>query len=253
MKLYQKLLALGVLVAIVVFLVFDWARFLSDFYPPDRSFVGPNLVASLVLWSGGLIVLALIYPPTRHWIEKLVQNHVEALKAHASVENTLLHRKLDHIIKHHPAIPPFIGKEPSTMFDLSTLEGRFWHVLGDVESEADAIAHSHIASALEEAAKVIVPLVPEGADVEALLSHLDHAASEAHRLIAGAEPTPAPAAPEVPAATVSATSPPEAAAPAPVPAEPPAPEAPAPAAPPAATSGEMQPAPVEEPPPPPAA
>lgn len=71
------------------------------------------------------------------------------------------------------------------MFDFSALEGRFWRELKAGATEAEALAHSKVADAIEASAKVILPLVPDGAAVEALLLHLDHAADEAHALVSG--------------------------------------------------------------------
>lgn len=97
-------------------------------------------------------------------------------------------------------------------FDLTSLERRFWHDLGDVESETDAILHSHIAEAVESTAKVLLPLLPEGADAEVVLSKLDEVATTVHNLVAthspavegqgeaGAAPVAeSPSAPEAPA------------------------------------------------------
>ena len=102
MKHWRKVLALVVLVGIICFLVFDWPRFLSDFWPLDRSFVGPNIVATFVQWAVALIILALIYPPTRRAIEKFFTSNYDDLKKHVSAEHDALHEKLDHLIEHHP-------------------------------------------------------------------------------------------------------------------------------------------------------
>ena len=93
-------LTLGLVVAIgLVFLISTWAdqRFLADFYPPDRSYVGPTLVAAVIQWAGVGIVFAAVYPPVRHWIEREL-DHV--------------HKKLDHVIEHHPDIPSFPKGRP---------------------------------------------------------------------------------------------------------------------------------------------
>lgn len=101
-------------------------------------------------------------------------------------------------------------------FDLSAIEGRFWHDLGDVDSEADGILHSHIAEAVESTGKALIALLPEGSDAEGILSRLDDLAKTVHGLAskspvavegqpesAGAAPvaevTPPASAPEAPA------------------------------------------------------
>ena len=80
-------------------------RLSADFYPPDRSYVGPNLVASVVQWAIIALVAYLVYPPLRKAVDKWMKDHAR----HANAE---LHEKLDeaiklskHVIKHHPDIP----------------------------------------------------------------------------------------------------------------------------------------------------
>jgi len=79
------------------------------------------------------------------------------------------------------------AKETPMSFDLSTLESRFWHDLDEVDSDAEAALHSKIVDTAVTAAKAILPLVPDGSEVENLLGHLDEFAAEAHRLVSGAE------------------------------------------------------------------
>ena len=87
-------LAAGILAA--VFVQGFAVRVGADLWPPDRSYVGPNLVASIIQWAIVAIVVAIVYPPFRKWVEREL-DHV--------------HQKLDHVIKHHPDIPPFKRKE----------------------------------------------------------------------------------------------------------------------------------------------
>lgn len=110
----------------------------------------------------------------------------------------LLHQKLDHIIRHHPGIPafdahsvnasPLIPAAPTkgkpVSFDLSTIETRFHSAEEDIEEAL----HSKVADAILTAAKTILPLVPEGADVEALLSKFDEVATEAHKAVDAVAP-----------------------------------------------------------------
>ena len=119
--LWRKLLGVALLAAAVVGIVFGWHRVLSDAWPPDRSFVGPNLVASVVQWAIIFLVAALIWPPTRRRMhrfvdkklakvhEKIDANHLEAqlhrkrvaqhLQA-AEQDREALHGKLDAIHAH---------------------------------------------------------------------------------------------------------------------------------------------------------
>ena len=115
---YQKAIAVIALVLIVVWITLGWHRFLSDFWPPDRSFVGPNIVASVVTWAGLLVIAALLYPPIRRRILRFVDHKANAIKAHIDKGHAELHAKLDeghrmirHVIEHHPDIPPLPPKE----------------------------------------------------------------------------------------------------------------------------------------------
>ena len=73
---------------------FDWHRFHDDMWPPDRSFVGPNLTAALVQGVLVLVAVAVFYPPLRRAFHRFTS---------AKLDN--LHAKLDHIIVNHPEIP----------------------------------------------------------------------------------------------------------------------------------------------------
>lgn len=57
-----------------------------------------DVVGSLVWAVIAGIVLAMVWPPLRHRIESFVHRIVGGHHAE-------LHRKLDHIIRHHPTIP----------------------------------------------------------------------------------------------------------------------------------------------------
>lgn len=68
-----------------------WHVIYLDFWPPDASRVGPNLVASAVL--------AVLAAPK---VVKEWRKHI----AHRDA----MHKKLDHIIFHSPDIPPLEDK-----------------------------------------------------------------------------------------------------------------------------------------------
>lgn len=63
-----------------------------------------DVVGTLVWVVGAAIVTVIVWPPLRHRLEALMRRHFRA--AHDE-----LHRKLDHIIEHHPTIPPLEDPE----------------------------------------------------------------------------------------------------------------------------------------------
>ena len=82
-----------------------WDRWI---WPAGGSGGIPGDVIATLIWViiGG-IVGALVWPPTRRAIEQFVKRHAEGA-------NEELHRKLDHIIAHHPDIPPLPPKDEDT-------------------------------------------------------------------------------------------------------------------------------------------
>ena len=84
----RRLLSLTVLVALVAIIVLSWSRLGGDFWPPDRSFVGPNLVASVITWAAILIGATLLYPPTRRLVERFFEHKFrevhEKIEEHAA-------------------------------------------------------------------------------------------------------------------------------------------------------------------------
>ena len=113
------LIAAAIILGLVIIaLASDWmgSRLSADFWPLDASRVGPNLVASVVQWALVVLVASVVYPPLRHWIEGRFSELHSKLDDHlakATAERSELHRKLDHIIKHHPDIPDLPPKEPT--------------------------------------------------------------------------------------------------------------------------------------------
>lgn len=84
---------------------------------------GPEAIAQTVLY--GAIAL-LFVPPFRRWM----QRHVDSIKEHLSGGDKELHEKLDHIIFHHPDIPPFqsdvvVKKNPPAKKVARDAHGRF--------------------------------------------------------------------------------------------------------------------------------
>jgi len=89
-------------------------RLAQDFWPIDASRVGPNLVASMVQWAVLAVVAVAVYPPLRHWVEGLFHSLHDKMDMHhaeGKAERFSLHDKLDHIIEHHPDLPPMPKKD----------------------------------------------------------------------------------------------------------------------------------------------
>ncbi|HEY1824757.1 MAG TPA: hypothetical protein VGG21_02205 [Acidimicrobiales bacterium] len=63
-----------------------------------------DVVATLVWVIIAAIATTVFYPPVRRAVERLIKRHFEAATAE-------IHAKLDHIIEHHPDIPPYIPKD----------------------------------------------------------------------------------------------------------------------------------------------
>jgi hypothetical protein len=84
----------GVLGAIY-FVVFHWSRFVSDFYPLDKSSVAPNIVASAVQFILIAIAAYLLYPPLKRAVDAYARRHLEEIKAHVSAEHAKIHARLD--------------------------------------------------------------------------------------------------------------------------------------------------------------
>ena len=122
---YRKVIA-GVIVIVAIVAVIIWQhRVVTDVWPLDNSTVGPNLLAALIQGAVVLIVVVLIWPPTRRRLHlfmdrkidtvqsSLVKLHREAkehsdlLHQESTVNRATLEAKLDHVIKYHPDIPEF--------------------------------------------------------------------------------------------------------------------------------------------------
>lgn len=68
---------------------------------------GPeDLMATVALG----VITAVLWPRARRAVHRFVDRKAEALKTHVGLvhaqSNADLHQKLDHIITHHPDIPP---------------------------------------------------------------------------------------------------------------------------------------------------
>lgn len=80
------------------------ASFFSYWVLDGPGGIEGDMIATLVWVVLAAIVTSLLYPPLRRSISKFIKRHFES-------ETAELHRKLDHIIEHHPDIPTYPPKE----------------------------------------------------------------------------------------------------------------------------------------------
>jgi len=76
---------------------------------PSLKGNGPEDVIATI---GVAVLTALVWPPARRAVHRFVDRKLDTVKAHmaghhsaAAAELAELHRKLDHVIRHHPDIP----------------------------------------------------------------------------------------------------------------------------------------------------
>jgi len=73
---WKQILASVTLCALIAVVVLFRARMGADLWPPDRSFVGPNIVAALLQWSFFVIIVGLVWHPVKAFFyDKLSQLH----------------------------------------------------------------------------------------------------------------------------------------------------------------------------------
>ena len=85
-------IVLTTIVSIIISILFIdgfWQRLVMDFWPPDSSPIGPNLLASIIQWLVVVFIAVVIYPPLRKWIERELDH---------------IHVKLDHAINTNPNV-----------------------------------------------------------------------------------------------------------------------------------------------------
>ena len=218
----------------------------SDFWPIDRSFVAPNLLAAAVQ---GLIVFLFVYAfwkPLRDRVDNWVRAHLHA-------------HHLAHVAPHHDVVLEELGKLRTLVESLihpPTSKEQPMGILSEIAADIEkrfkyhpnstdqvAQAHEKVRSLLASAAKELVTITgevaPQAREASLMLTKLEEVGFWAHAHIARNQ---------VPPTTPADVGTPPAAAPAPAPAPvaAPAPE-PVPAVPVA------DPAPVEAVPPAPAA
>jgi hypothetical protein len=108
--LWQKIAALVFVIAWAALIIVWHGRASADLWPLDSSRVGPNLVASFILFSLGTVAAALIWPPTRRrmhqFVDKKLDKVHEKLDRHhreAAEDRKALHAKIDGNHKEHLA------------------------------------------------------------------------------------------------------------------------------------------------------
>jgi hypothetical protein len=106
--LWQKLVAGLLVVLVALAVIFGWARLGSDLWPPDRSFVGPNIVAAIIQWAIIFVVGVLVWPPTRRRLHRFMDRKLERVHAELDAHRNMhdahaarldaLHEKLDRLL-----------------------------------------------------------------------------------------------------------------------------------------------------------
>lgn len=97
-KLAALLVAAGVLACLIVFR----GRLGADFWPPDSSRVGPNLIASALTWAALFTVAVLLYPPWRRRLHRFVDRKLAPLhSSHEQIHTELRHLRESHEQIHH--------------------------------------------------------------------------------------------------------------------------------------------------------
>lgn len=104
---WQKLTALATLAFLVAATIIWRHRVAADFWPPDASRIGPNLIASLIQAAVVLVLVVLLWPPARRAIHRYIVSHTAALHDHLDVLHAQRERhhaeqmkKLDAIHSH---------------------------------------------------------------------------------------------------------------------------------------------------------
>ena len=120
---WQKWLAVTVAVGLFV-VIFIWpSRVLADFWPIDQG-VAANVLASLVQYAIILVVLALLWPPTRRRFHGMVDAKLTPIHEHL----TVLRQHHEHAERHRDKTDAAIAEihaqlgiedKPETVFTAS--------------------------------------------------------------------------------------------------------------------------------------
>lgn len=92
----RQLLALAGLVVCGLLVYVFRDRLSADFWPLDRSFVGPNLLASGVQYVAVGLIAVLVYPPLRRRVSKIAHKFVDDKLAPVHDHFVELYSRHDH-------------------------------------------------------------------------------------------------------------------------------------------------------------
>lgn len=94
------------------------SRLSSDFWPPDKATVAPNILASVIQYALLALAALFVYPPWRRAVTGYIGRHVKSIhdkldEHHAARtdQHDEVLRHLQHIIKHSRSIPDLPTKE----------------------------------------------------------------------------------------------------------------------------------------------
>jgi hypothetical protein len=191
------------------------SRLWTDFWPLDRSTVGPNILASIVWALGAILVLYVVWKPLRDrvngWVAReLHKHHLLHVAPHhdAAIEHLTAIRA--ELAAARSDIAHLIHQATTTkenpMSILSDIEKRFSHHPSESQLVADAHdkARSILKAATAELLSVAATVGPEGREISLAVTKLEEAAFWIHAHIARNQPTvtlaPAPPVAEPPVA-----------------------------------------------------
>lgn len=127
---WKKLVAIAYLLLMILEIIIWHGRLQADFVPLDHSYVGPNIVAGVLVAEILAPITVLLLPPTRRYLackvhnfadqkvgriharlDALNQRHDEMLSSHKVLmtSHQELHNKLDAIAKHQDRLPRHEG------------------------------------------------------------------------------------------------------------------------------------------------
>jgi uncharacterized membrane protein YccC len=95
--LWQKVVAGLVVIAVVVVVIVFHTHIGPDFFPLDKSTVGPNILASIIQWAVLFVAAVFLYPPWRRRVHRFVDGKLESIHAKLGA----LHGKVDHLDARH--------------------------------------------------------------------------------------------------------------------------------------------------------
>jgi membrane protein YdbS with pleckstrin-like domain len=113
--LWQKLTALAVAIVFIIIIALTWNRLGADFWPLDRSFVGPNIVASIITWACVLIAGVLIWPPTRRRMHRFMDRKLDSIHEKLDTHKELHDANADSLSALHEKLDKLLDKKSDTL------------------------------------------------------------------------------------------------------------------------------------------